>query len=984
MTSEPALPGEPGAVPDVAALAKVVARQRAEMDRLQDLAAASAVIERAKGVLMALTGCSPEAAHEMLLQRARNAGHSLMEECWITLGTLVPSPGPTADSPAPGATTGSPAPGAEAGDGSPARSHRTATGTAGGEGASGTGGGRPAAGSGPSTGSGPSADAGPGAGADRDDKPAGDATGTAGTARRAESGTAAGKGTAAEAVAAEGRTGAGAGTVPVAEDGTATPADVTSTAARTGAPAEGTGSAGVGSAAGTGSATPADARGAGTGAEGAGTGTGPGGRADAGAGAGTGAAADEGRAWAVTAALLEEEDESAVLAVIGLGLARVGTPDDLARCLHEHLAGPVGAAAVMVYRRLPAGGMALMGHSGVGDTLAAQWRHVPPLSGVAALDVLGSGQALWLEHHESDSKRYLLIGDATGRWPSRAWLPVLSGGSADVAIGVLRERRGAFTPRERELLQAVARLCAGRMRAFLARGERFEGGADDERVHALFAAMPGATTLLTPLRSPSGQVEDYRVDAATAATVDVVGRSGRELVGLRVLECWPAVAEEPVWQGWLRTLTTGEPYESEPYAQQELSSGGRELSTYSVRAARMGDCLVVTWLRQDSSDRQEQRLADLQRLGRLGWATWNLRTREAAWSSHVYALLDRDPAHGPLRLEELADLAVPEDAPALAEAARELVTEGKPFDVPFRVRTGAGTRHLRLVAETVADRRGSPAEILGFVQDLTAQRSAELALVESERAMLAQHGVLRAERMLAGRLQHALLPLPRRAVRLAGLRVDLAYLPAQVGINVGGDWFSAIELADGDALFVVGDVAGHGIDAVATMAQLRFTAKGMIITGSSLTGALSRLNTLLLHSGENHRTATMVLARYKRAEHLLVWAQAGHPPPLLLRRGEPRYLERPHGVLLGAARAPVYEEGQVRLEPGDRLLLYTDGLVERPGEIIERGLDRLAAAAAAHGTDAAGSLTPLLSAVLEGDRRDDVCVLDVRVPHDPS
>lgn len=272
----------------------------------------------------------------------------------------------------------------------------------------------------------------------------------------------------------------------------------------------------------------------------------------------------------------------------------------------------------------------------------------------------------------------------------------------------------------------------------------------------------------------------------------------------------------------------------------------------------------------------------------------------------------------------------------------------------------------------------------GFVQDVTALRSAELALVQSEQEILTQHGVLRAERTVAARLQHALLPLPTRALGLAGLRVEVVYLPAQSGLHVGGDWFSAIELSDDDALFVVGDVAGHGIGAVATMAQLRFTAKGMVITGSSLTGALTRLNTLLLHSRDSHATATMVLARYHAGDGRLEWAQAGHPPPLLLRDGEARQLARPRGMLLGASHSPVFEGAECHLRPGDRLLLYTDGLVERPGESIDRGLERLAGAVRAHHAHGTGSLALLLAEVLEGEPRDDVCVLDIRVPATPG
>ncbi|MCQ9132980.1 SpoIIE family protein phosphatase [Streptomyces hilarionis] len=775
----------------MAALTRVVARQRAEMDRLQELAAASAVLERAKGALMAQSGCSPDAAQEELQQRAKTSRRTLLEECWTTLGALA---GPSRPDAAP-APAGAPAPG-------------------------------PAP-------------------------------------------------------------------VPFAD-----------------------------------------------------------------------------------------EVDATALGRLSRALLRVGTPQDLALRLLDHLAPDVGADAVMIYTRRPGGGLELLAHAGVDAALADQWSRVPPVSGLAALDALRADEPRWLEDPRKDAEHYLLIGDQPQRWHSRAWLPVTTGGSADVALGILRRCEGPFTARVREHLLAVAQLCAGPLRTFAARRAPALGAVADA-VQTVFDRLPVAAVLLAPLAGDDGgRVEDFRVDAATGGAFDALGRSGRDLVGLRFLECWPEVADEPLWQGCLRALADDEPYESEPFARQQLVAGSSELSTYTARAARLGDGLVVSWVRYDPSDRQQQRLADVQRLGNLGWATWNLVTGEGDWSSQVFAIFERDPAQGVVPLQALPRLGLNEDVPLLARAVGELVRHGRPCDVPFRIVTRNGVRHLRMVAEAMPDAHGAPAEVHGFVQDLTVQRNAELALVASERAMLTQHGVLQAERTVAARLQDALLPLPKQPVELAGLRVDIAYLPAQAGLNVGGDWFSAIELPDGDALFVVGDVAGHGMGAVAAMALLRFTAKGMIITGSSLTGALSRLNALLLHSRDPHGSATMVMARYSPRDNRLVWAQAGHPPPLLVRDGEARYLERPYGMLLGATDAPRYEEAEVVLEPGDRLLLYTDGLVERPAESIDLGLERLADAAGPDGPSAPAPLKRLLGALLDPEGRDDVCVCDIQLPRD--
>ncbi|MFJ2593609.1 SpoIIE family protein phosphatase [Streptomyces erythrochromogenes] len=805
MTHDVAPPDE-GASSEVLALAKVVARLRSEIADLEGVAASTAVLERAEGVLMAQTGISADAAYERLLERAAQRGRTLMEECWLALGRIRPGVTPVVPLPPPAPAEGS-------------------------------------------------------------QRPPGPAVGTA--------------------VSADG---------PPDEDGL-----------------------------------------------------------------------------------------RPLLPRIAECLAEAGDEGDVAEMLRAVLAEAVGVDAVMIYTVTAAGSLELTGHAGVDHELADQWSHVPPLSGVAALEAIAARHPVWLEDPVQDARRYLLIGNPPERWPSRAWIPVPSDGIARAAVGFLRTRPGPFDPDTRTLLRRAVRLCGALLCAY---GRPDDGGAEgavapDAVAHLqrILDVLSGPAVLLTPLRSATGEIEDYRIDAAAPESVDVAGRRGKELIGRKVLETYPTVAGTALWEGYQDTLATGAVYEGEPFRYQEVGAGFPQESVYSVRATRLGERLVVSWIRHDTNEREIRRLADMQRLGNLGWAGWNLTTDRVVWSDQVYAIFDRDAALGPIGLEELPRYVLPDDQPGIGAAVRRLLRLGHAVNQSFRITTADGVRHLRIVVESQTDANGTPVEVHGFFQDVTALRDAELALRESERAVLVQRGMLQAERALAARLQATLLPIPEQSLELAGLCVGVACTPADSGVNVGGDWYSAIELTDKSALFVVGDVAGHGLAAVGTMAQLRFTAKGMAITGSALIDVLRRLNNLLLHTdSEPSATATMVIGRYEPEDRRLTWARAGHLPPLLLRGGRATFLPQPDGCLLGAARDSAYGQAVIDLLPGDRLLLYTDGLVEEPGEDIDLGLDRLA-------KDALGLLREgadeELARTLAGRRlanRDDICVLDIHVP----
>ncbi|MFF3609328.1 SpoIIE family protein phosphatase [Streptomyces sp. NPDC002463] len=676
-----------------------------------------------------------------------------------------------------------------------------------------------------------------------------------------------------------------------------------------------------------------------------------------------------------------DKAQHVLLARLADGLAAASTASEVAQLLLLVLGDAEQVDAVMIYALGGSGSLELTGHAGFDPSLTEQWSHVPPMAGVAAREALTEARAVWLENARLDADRYLLIG---GPWPSRAWIPLPGERPATLAVGFFRTVAGPFSHGTRSLLRRAVRLCEGRLRDSGRPGAPASTDEDDSvvAVQEIFDALSGPAVLLTPMRSADGRVEDFRIDAAAAESVDVAGRRGRELVGRRILETYPTVAGSDLWEGYLDALTTGTVYEGLPFTYEETAPGVPYESVYSVRVSPLGGRLVVCWIRHDTSERETRRLDDLQRLGNLGWASWNLTTDTITWSDQVYTIFVRDPRLGPVSLEELPAHLVPDDLARLGAAVQRLLGDGTAIDEPFRIATAHGVRHLRIVAEAHADSAGTPVEVHGFFQDLTAQRGTEIALRESERDNLVQRGMLKAERALAARLQETLLPIPEQSLDLTDLRVDVAYLPAETGVNVGGDWYSAITLPDGGALFVVGDVAGHGLTAVGTMAQLRFTAKGMGITGSKLPVVLSRLNALLLHTATESysATATMVMARYRPEDHQLTWVRAGHLPPLLIRDGAARYLAQPEGCLLGASFEAPYGQALLTLVPGDHLVLYTDGLVEVPHEDIDEGLRQLADTAARLVRE--GNARTLARTLAAGRprHRDDICVLDIHLP----
>ncbi|MCQ9134955.1 SpoIIE family protein phosphatase [Streptomyces hilarionis] len=239
--------------------------------------------------------------------------------------------------------------------------------------------------------------------------------------------------------------------------------------------------------------------------------------------------------------------------------------------------------------------------------------------------------------------------------------------------------------------------------------------------------------------------------------------------------------------------------------------------------------------------------------------------------------------------------------------------------------------------------------ILGF--DRSRSFGSEERTVLTALAGLIAHAMEKAQRYdteaaLARGLQQALLP--RRLSQHPRVETAGRYLPGTEGMDVGGDWYDVVEAGDGLAL-VIGDVQGHGVQAAATMGQLRSAVRAFALSDRPPQEVMGGTNRLLIDLDPG-QFASCCYVRLDPATGLARAARAGHLPPLLRHPdGRTEVVELPGGVVLGVDPRAHYPVTELRLEPGAILALYTDGLVERPGHDIDEGIAALRRALAEAG-----------------------------------
>lgn len=350
---------------------------------------------------------------------------------------------------------------------------------------------------------------------------------------------------------------------------------------------------------------------------------------------------------------------------------------------------------------------------------------------------------------------------------------------------------------------------------------------------------------------------------------------------------------------------------------------------------------------------------------------------------------------GPLDFELRADY--PSGSTAAWLSAQVLERSGNPAPGPegetliAQVRTIPGRREalglfvtLAPGAEGVAmDPATWPATIAALV----------IAMVRGVGARIDAIRLCAREQSIGHALQRAMLP---ERVEVSGLDVWTYYAPTPGGPQAGGDWYDVVQLDEEIAGLVIGDVVGHDIEAAATMGQLRSIVRSLALERIYPGPVLERVDHLVagmrvsrsasLIYGTLHRTTgpsvnqeTVGAPGERPARWSFEYSRAGHLPPLHIRNGKVAQLDGAGGALVGFGEGP-RASAVVSLEPGDSLIFYTDGLIERRDRSMRAGLAALIdTCAQIVAKDAAGIGEELLAGVGEPSE-DDVAVVVVRVP----
>ena len=497
--------------------------------------------------------------------------------------------------------------------------------------------------------------------------------------------------------------------------------------------------------------------------------------------------------------------------------------------------------------------------------------------------------------------------------------------------------------------------------------------AADDPVRQVLEAMPIPAALLSPIHGAEGLITDFRFDYVNAAAATDLAEMVGDVPERTLLAMFPDTGSRQLLGEYAAVLADGVGRELSE-VDSDASADGTELSVSArVWVSRIAGRLLICWQRRSESDLLYDQLLTAERIGRQGSFWWNLHTGVVRYTPELYRLLGRDPADGGLPLSDLERYVYPDDLLAVREAIRGLLLAGRTFTVEYRPVDAPG-RRLRMVCEPEFDADRRVGAVRGTVQDVTREHAVEQRLQNAEEALAGQRHRLRAEAQAAEALRQAILPTDPELAATPGLAVRGLCRAPETANNPSGDWFDVLNLPTGTYL-VVGDVAGSGLPAIVAAARLRTALRAYAVLGTPPGEILSRLNDFIGAVAVD-RLATLVVARYEADGRTLRWSAAGQAAPVRYAPdGHAAVLTGPLGLPLGAAPGVEYGEAAVELAAGERVLLYTDGLVARRDRTLTAGLSILLHAAEHVDLADPRALVEHISAELSATPDDDLAVL---------
>jgi signal transduction histidine kinase/DNA-binding response OmpR family regulator len=375
---------------------------------------------------------------------------------------------------------------------------------------------------------------------------------------------------------------------------------------------------------------------------------------------------------------------------------------------------------------------------------------------------------------------------------------------------------------------------------------------------------------------------------------------------------------------------------------------------------------------RDALHRSQRLLDQAERLAEMGSWEIDLATGLIAGSEQLRRILRRSDLRNVRADDEITRLVHPDDQPLVRAVFETAIATRQRFEYEVRLVHDQGEERLvRVVGEVLCNERRDPIALRGLIQDISERRKAEHALMA---AASAREAAAR-EHAIAEALQRSLLP----ASTLTPEQLEVAsYYQAGVeGTQVGGDWFDTIELGAGRTALVIGDVVGRGVVAASVMGQLRAAVRAYARLDLPPADLLELLDAAVQDLGSG-QIVTCIYAVYDPVRSEIVYANAGHLPPLLTVPGHPtRRLPSASGPPLGVWSRGVAEH-RISVPPGAILTLYTDGLVERRDRDLDIGIDAVAALLHADSPSIEQLTEQVVRALAPEGSEDDIAILIAR------